>query len=76
MTQHRNSEGERIAIERKTLRGNPVLCLVIYDDAPPEGTGQAAPMLLDEGTRNWLREELAKFADDPLAHRAVADLSV
>lgn len=56
--QHINSEGERLSIEEKTLRGNRVRCLVIYDDAPPIGTGQAAPMFLDPGTCEFLFEFL------------------
>lgn len=54
-----NSEGERIAIERREMHGRtPVFCLVIYDDPPPTGTGRPAPMLLDRGTRDWLRAEM------------------
>ena len=57
VTQHVNSEGERVSIER-VLTGDFVgqLTLVVYDD-PPLGT--AAPMLLDEGTRDWLLAALA-----------------
>ena len=58
---HVNTEGERIAIERVTdgpFAGRQVL--VLYDDPPPNGTGQRAPMLLDEGTRRWLLDALAE----------------
>ncbi len=57
--QHRNSHGELIAIEARTCHGNPVECLVIYDDAPPIGTSQPAPMLLDAGLVKWLHEQIA-----------------
>lgn len=52
VTQHVNSEGERVSIER-VLTGDFVgqLLLVVYDDPPLSTT---APMLLDEGTRAWL----------------------
>lgn len=59
MSNHYNTEGERIAIERANtprFEGQPLL--VMYDDDPPYGTGIAAPMLLDKGTREWLREQL------------------
>ena len=57
---HTNSEGERIAIETRKLRGVTLVhCLVIYDDAPPHGSGKAAPMLLDKSTREWLKTQIA-----------------
>lgn len=62
MSDHINTQGERIAIEARKMHGlTPVHCLVIYDDAPPRGTGRPAPMLLDEGTREWLKAEIAKI---------------
>lgn len=59
MSVHVNSEGERIEIVPSTapaFRGQPLL--VIVDDPPPQGSGVRAPMLLDEGTRRWLLEQL------------------
>lgn len=56
---HRNSQHERVTIER--VGGGPFEgehVLVVHDDPPPRGSGVAAPMLLDEGTRAWLREQL------------------
>lgn len=62
MSEHVNTEGERITIERRLKHGvEPVVCLVIHDDAWPRGTGQRAPMRLDAGTRVWLRGELDKL---------------
>jgi len=60
--EHINSERERISIERRQLRGKDVLLLVIWDDAPPHGTGVPAPMLLDESTQAWLLEKLKALA--------------
>jgi len=57
ITEHVNSQGERITIERPT--SGPFigdLILVIYDD-PPLCT--PAPMLLDDGTMEWLSRSLA-----------------
>lgn len=55
---HTNLEWEKISIETKALNGKAVHCLIIWDDKPPRGTGRPAPMLLDEGTRDWLLEHL------------------
>lgn len=51
-----NSEGEEMTIERVT-RGDFAgqLVLVIHDDYPSK---VRAPMLLDEGTREWLLMQL------------------
>jgi len=61
MIEFTNSEGEVIKIEDARLRGVPVKCLVLYDDMPPNGTGQPAPILLDEGLRKWLLEVLPQI---------------
>jgi hypothetical protein len=62
---HRNSEGEKITIERVTsgaFKGRLILC--IYDDDNSTdwraklGQPTCAPMLLDEGTADWLRRQL------------------
>lgn len=67
-SKHTNSEGERISIEPRPFKGKQVHCLIVWDDRPPRGTGQPAPMLLDEGTRDWLVENLQKMVfkvDEP-----------
>ena len=64
MVMHINSEGERIEIVRVgsgRFEGMPLL--VIHDDPPPRGSGIQAPMLLDEGTREWLAEQLLDLED-------------
>lgn len=57
---HVNSEGERVSIERVTdgpHAGSRVL--VVWDDPRSRGgTGMPAPMKLDAGTVEWLREHL------------------
>ncbi len=58
-TTHFNSEGEQITISpalSPEFEGQPIL--TIHDDPPPAGTGRLAPMLLDQGTRDWLRTQL------------------
>lgn len=68
MSQHINTQGERVAIEPRKMHGvTPVHCLVIYDDAPPMGTGRPAPMLLDAGTREWLKAEIAKIESEEVS---------
>lgn len=53
---HVNTEGERITIERMVGgEFDGQFLLVIHDDAP---SPHFAPMLLDEGTRDWLRTAL------------------
>lgn len=54
--QYTNSQGEKIGFVRSEKQS--CWCLVIYDDAPPVGTGKAAPMMLDAGTAEWLRSML------------------
>lgn len=57
VSEHRNSEGEMATIQR--VRSGPFagrLLLVIHDDPP---STIRAPMLLDEGTRAWLRTMIA-----------------
>lgn len=59
MAHYTNSEGEKISISLATsdeFEDQPLL--VVHDDPPPRGTGAGAPMLLDEGTRAWLRVQL------------------
>ena len=59
MMEHRNMEGELISIEISDApRFQGQLLLVIHDDPPPNGSGIAAPMLLDHDTREWLRNAL------------------
>jgi hypothetical protein len=61
LTEHTNSEGEKVSIERAThgaFAGR--LLLVIHDDPPVE---TRAPMLLDEGTRDWLLGALSGYVD-------------
>lgn len=62
---HTNSVNETITVELVT-GGQFVdhFILVIHDDPPPLGAGITAPMLLDRGTRDWLRMVLAEFDDD------------
>lgn len=61
-----NSEGELIAIEpipgNGRFAGQHLLC--IYDDAPPQGTGTRALMLLDRQTQGWLRLALVELAKE------------
>lgn len=61
MIEHTNSQGERISIEPRKMHGiTPVLVLVIHDDPPAKGgSGTKAPMLLDAGTREWLKQQIA-----------------
>lgn len=69
--EHINSEGERIVIARATtteFAGQPLL--VIFDDPAPRGTSVAAPMLLDAGTRTWLRGQLDRLDAETRATRA------
>lgn len=57
ISEHVNSEGERISID--LIRDGAFAgqrCLVIHDDAPSQAL---APMLLDEGTEQWLRQQFA-----------------
>jgi hypothetical protein len=56
IAQHRNSEGELATVER-VWRGEHAnqLLLCLYDEATPT----VAPMLLDEGTADWLWNFLA-----------------
>lgn len=57
LSEHTNSEGERITIDLindGAFAGRQVLC--VRDDPP--GTA-IAPHLLDDGTKKWLREWLA-----------------
>jgi hypothetical protein len=61
MVYHTNSEGEKIGIELAKLNGQSVLILTIFDDPPPRGTGQRAPMLLDEGLKEWLLYQLPRM---------------
>ena len=59
MPKHVNSENEVISINQ--LGPGPFegqYLLVVHDDPPPQGSGQQAPMLLDEGTRKWLLKQL------------------
>lgn len=59
--EHSNSESELISIDR--IEAGPFegqYLLIIHDDPPPEGTGIQAPMLLDRGTRDWLRQGFAR----------------
>jgi len=66
ITAHTNSEGEVLEIREiiadisaRGLKGAPLLVMV--DDAPPKGTGKSAPMLLDFGTRNFLKRVIAVY---------------
>lgn len=56
-----NSQLEPIEICEAEFEGKPVHLLVLHDDPPPEGTGTTAPMLLDEGTREWLKQRLEEL---------------
>lgn len=59
---YNNTNGEIISIEEipsGEFKGRHVL--VIHDDPWPSGSGFKAPILLDEGTQNWLREMLDKL---------------
>lgn len=56
-----NSQGEKLAIEQRKFNGDPVHCLVIYDDPFPQGSGKAAPMLLDDITQRWLMQQIAEL---------------
>ena len=62
VTEHRNAEGERISIQR-VQRGEfyGSLVLVIHDD-PDQGDTEA-PMLLDEGTREWLKKWMEQLIE-------------
>ena len=62
---HTNSEGERISIHRvrKEGRFKGRLLLVVHDD-----DGAEAPMLLDEGTRAWLRVLVGPWEGGRLDH--------
>ena len=62
---HVNSEGERVSIARSEKAG--CMCLVVHDDPPPLGSGRIAPMMLDTGTVEWLRERVAPGYADLLA---------
>ena len=65
MAFHTNSEGEKISISVATsdeFEDQPIL--IIHDDRPPRGSGIAAPMLLDKGTREWLRSQLDELDRD------------
>jgi hypothetical protein len=71
MAEHFNSQGERITIDRASagaFEGQPLL--VIHDDPHPAGTGVAAPMLLDAGTRRWLRRQIDELDAEEAAARA------
>ena len=60
VSEHINSEQERISIERVIGgRFDGQYLLVIHDDDSPRGRpGTRAPMLLDAGTADWLSEHL------------------
>lgn len=60
---HKNIERELITIEQvESGRFKGEHILVVHDDPSWAGGSDArAPMLLDEGTRRWLREELEKL---------------
>ena len=58
VSSHTNDEGEHATIERVTggeFEGR--LILVIHDDYPSQ---VRAPMLLDEGTIEWLKRQLVQ----------------
>ena len=60
ISSHVNSENEKISIEssdKGPFAGQ--LILIIHDDVKSGGT--KAPILLDEGTRNWLTTALREF---------------
>jgi hypothetical protein len=54
-----NSQNEKVSIQKLTS-GNfeGQFVLILWDDPPPNGSGVAAPTLLDEGMRKWLLEHL------------------
>ena len=61
VSEHTNIEGERITLDKipddkLVFAGEYVLS--IWDDPPPRGKGIRAPMLLDQGTRAWLKKQL------------------
>jgi len=59
---HWNSQNEKLSITKVVdgrWKGRYVL--VIYDDPPPLAMGTPAPMLLDEGTRQFLIQELERI---------------
>ena len=54
-----NSQNEKIELTRAStdqFKGQNLL--VLHDDPPPLGSGRQAVMLLDEGTIEWLAEQL------------------
>lgn len=62
---HTNTQHETIEVAVAgpgPFQGAPLL--VIHDDPPPVGTGTRAPMLLDAGTRRWLRAQLDRLDED------------
>lgn len=59
VSKHTNSQGEIITID--AIVGEPwegQYALSIWDDPPPRGKGTRAPMLLDQGTQEWLKQQL------------------
>lgn len=60
MTTYINSENEPVAIRKigsGPFEGQYVL-VIIDDPNPVTGERVEAPMLLDKGTREWLREQI------------------
>ena len=58
---HTNTEGELVLIDRAGGDFEDQPLLVLVDDHPPRGTAIRAPMLLDPGTRRWLRRQLDRL---------------
>ena len=61
ISEHTNSEGERITINKLSAPFEGQYTLSIWDDPPPRGKGIRAPMLLDQGTQEWLKRQLEKL---------------
>ena len=76
MATHVNSERERLSLVKASqppFEGR--LLLVVEDDPPPRGSGQLAPMLLDEGTAGWLLEQLSTRFGEGWSYAALVKMT-